>query len=186
MQSSSLLQEMLLVVQFLSVVSIYDLSVFTDYNIDAPPSLKPTKKYSDISGLPVSNHIAKILTVLQRKNTSKSWIKHTVNTLLCLSSGKLHRPSDKATLHILWGVLLHPPPPHWCSYRLPGPSKGNLHRTVTAEQGLKPETVSNQNWTHLCVGSFWASLGTRSTGCSQRGNKGKDWSSQPKHLHCCL
>lgn len=92
---------MLLVVQFLSVVSIYDLSVFTDYNIDAPPSLKPTKKYSDISGLPVSNHVAKILTVLQRKNTSKSCIKHTVNTLLCLSSGKLHRPSDKATLHIL-------------------------------------------------------------------------------------
>lgn len=27
-----------------------------DYNIDAPPSLKPTKKYSDISGLPVSTY----------------------------------------------------------------------------------------------------------------------------------
>lgn len=25
-----------------------------DFNIDAPPSFKPAKKYSDISGLPVS------------------------------------------------------------------------------------------------------------------------------------
>lgn len=31
------------------------LSVLTDFSIDAPPSLKPAKKYSDISGLPVSN-----------------------------------------------------------------------------------------------------------------------------------
>lgn len=34
--------------------------VFTDYNIDAPPSLKPAKKYSDISGLPVSNYLIQI------------------------------------------------------------------------------------------------------------------------------
>ena len=32
------------------VVAIY----FTDGNIDAPPSFTPAKKYSDVSGLPVS------------------------------------------------------------------------------------------------------------------------------------
>lgn len=40
---------------------ISDLSVFTDFSIDAPPSLKPAKKYSDISGLPVSNVIILII-----------------------------------------------------------------------------------------------------------------------------
>lgn len=35
----------------------HDFSVLTDYSIDAPPSLKPAKKYSDISGLPVSNDL---------------------------------------------------------------------------------------------------------------------------------
>lgn len=42
---------------------ICDLSIFTDFSIDAPPSLKPAKKYSDISGLPVSCHVCKILNV---------------------------------------------------------------------------------------------------------------------------
>lgn len=35
--------------------------MFIDYNIDAPPSFKPAKKYSDISGLPVSK--TKVLNV---------------------------------------------------------------------------------------------------------------------------
>lgn len=32
--------------------SLFGISL--DFNIDAPPSFKPAKKYSDISGLPVS------------------------------------------------------------------------------------------------------------------------------------
>lgn len=74
-------------------------SVFPDYNIDAPPSLKPTKKYSDISGLPVSNHCVYPHHHAINKTTCKCCMKHTLNT--DLSAGKLHRPSDKATLHVL-------------------------------------------------------------------------------------
>jgi len=127
-------------------------SVFTDYSIEAPPSLKPTKKYSDISGLPVSYHFTKNTHFTINKITFKSSLKHTLNRL-SFSSGKLHRPSDKAPLHVLWGVLLHPPPPHWCSDRIPGPSKGNMHRPLTAEQDLKSEIHLNPSWTHVCV---WA------------------------------
>lgn len=85
--------------------------VFTDFNIDAPPSLKPNKKYSDISGLPVRNYFAVIL-IVQSTDTHKtfeSYMKYILNTL---STGKLHRPSDKAALHFLGGVLLHPASPH--------------------------------------------------------------------------
>lgn len=106
-------------------------SVFPDYHIDAPPSLKPTKKYSDISGLPVRNRCVYPHHHTINKTTCKCCMTHTLNT--DLSAGKLHRPSDKATLHVLWRVLLHPPSPHWCRYWLPHSSKGNLHCTLKSE-----------------------------------------------------
>lgn len=92
---------------------------------------------------------------------AKSCRNHILNNLFRPFSGKLHRPSDKTTLHILWGVLLHPPPPHWCCYGLSGPSKGNLHCTLTAElERLIPETGSNHNWTHGSVGNCQGSQET--------------------------
>lgn len=111
-------------------------TLFTDYNIDAPPSLKPTKKYSDISGLPVSYHYTLVL-FFHNKKQPPSLVLSTHWICSCFFAGKLHRPSDKVTLYVIWGVLLHPPSPHWCCYRLPGPSKGNLHCAMTADQALK-------------------------------------------------
>jgi hypothetical protein len=35
------------------------LCVYADGSIDAPPSFKPAKKYSDLSGLPVSKYFTK-------------------------------------------------------------------------------------------------------------------------------
>lgn len=60
------------------------------------------------------------------------FVPHTYWIHCCLFAGKLHRPSDKVTLHVIGGVLLHPPPPHWCCYWLSGSSQGNLHRTLKA------------------------------------------------------
>uniref|UniRef100_A0A3P9Q1M8 INO80 complex subunit C n=1 Tax=Poecilia reticulata TaxID=8081 RepID=A0A3P9Q1M8_POERE len=66
------------------------------YNIDAPPSLKPAKKYSDISGLPVSNQSTKDnITVFS------SCRKQNLKTIKCISPGKLHRSTDKVALHII-------------------------------------------------------------------------------------
>lgn len=39
-----------------------------DGAIDAPPSMKPTKKYSDVSGLPVSNSWTKMCNVFSCEN----------------------------------------------------------------------------------------------------------------------
>lgn len=73
----------------------------------------------------------------------------------CLLAGKLHRPSDKVTLHLIGGVLLHPPPPDWCCYWLSGSSQGNLHRTLKAAWNLEKhwiwKTHAKQKWTLVCV-----------------------------------
>ena len=107
-----------------------------------------------------------VITLL--KILIKSHIKYTLNPLSCLSSGELYRPSDETTLHILRGVLLHPPPPHRCRDGLPSSAKGDLHRTLTAEQGLRSETISIQSWTRVSIGSFWASRETERAQAAER------------------
>lgn len=54
--------------------------VFTDFNIDSPPSLKPNKKYSDISGLPVRNYFAVIFIVSIYMHTQNLWVIYEVHT----------------------------------------------------------------------------------------------------------
>lgn len=85
----------------------------------------------------------------------------------CLSSGKLYRPSDKATLLFFWGVLLHSSSPHRCCHRILDPSKSNLHCTLRDMLYFKSETCSNPSMLKV-----QDTLETLSTYYPQRDNKG--------------
>lgn len=91
------------------------------------------------------------------KNSFSSCPEQTVNVIMCILLGKLHWSTDQAAVCLLWGVLLHPCPPHRCCHRLPDSSKSTVHRTMTAEQNLKRARASELASEHKAAEQQWES-----------------------------
>lgn len=59
---------------------------FPDFSIDAPPSFKPAKKYSDVSGLLVSTVIQLYILNIKLKRFLSSWCSVSTTDDPCLES----------------------------------------------------------------------------------------------------
>ena len=83
---------------------------FADSTIEAPPSFKPAKKYSDLSGLPVSFgfdfclFIVKVPMLHMSQHAPTRFYVQLLTMLSCDISGEVHRSSDEAALRDARGI----------------------------------------------------------------------------------
>lgn len=123
-------------------------TLFTDYNIDAPPSLKPTKKYSDISGLPVSYHYTLVL-FLHNKKQPPSLVLSTHWIYLVYLQANYTDPQTK---------LRFTSSEEFSYIRLLPTDVVTGYLALRKATCIVPwqlirtwKTSSNKNWTHVCA-----------------------------------
>uniref|UniRef100_A0AC11E3E8 INO80 complex subunit C n=1 Tax=Ovis aries TaxID=9940 RepID=A0AC11E3E8_SHEEP len=101
------------------------------FSIDAPPSFKPAKKYSDVSGLlryPESLGIGSAAWTSLVAPMVKASVYNAGDP------GQLHGPAEQAALQHHRRVLLHSAAAIRRGHGLPGPEESHKHRSLSLEK----------------------------------------------------